>query len=260
MPNNQETLINAGFDPSEAEIYEIFIKNGELDVPKLQEYTDLSRATIYESLASLMAGGYIDYRKEGRRAFYRPNHPNKLFNLAEDKKQEAVQFSLEMGSLVEHLTGAFNLSSNKPGVRFFEGIEGIKDIYKDTLAIPKSNRYSIISPTSADPDIQKWLKDFYIPQRIKKEIFSKAIISTQKETSTNKKKDQEYFRETRFISSKEFPLEIAIILYGKQKIAFISYGTKELIGFIIESPAIYKSMRSFFVLAWQQANQIHNKA
>ena len=259
MQTQQETLINAGFDPSEAEIYEIFIKNGELDVPKLQEYTDLSRATIYDSLASLMAKGYIDYRKEGRRAFYRPNHPNKLFNLVEEKKHEAIQFSLEMSSLVEHMTGAFNLSSNKPGVRFFEGVEGLKEIYKDTL-IPKSNRYSIISPTSADPEMRKWLQTVYIPKRIKLQIYSKAIISDTKEKEKFPKKEPKFLRESRIVSPEEFPIDISIMLYGKQKIAFVSYGTKEMIGFIIESPAIYRSLRSFFELAWQRADQIHTKA
>ena len=124
MPSIQETLETAGLEPIVAEIYLILVENGELTVPKVLEHTDLSRASIYDALAELLAKEYVEYRKEGRNAFYRPVHPNKLFGLIEDKKREVALLEGEMGETVSSLVGAYNLANNKPGVQYFEGDEG----------------------------------------------------------------------------------------------------------------------------------------
>ncbi|MBU1901506.1 hypothetical protein KKG82_04025, partial [Patescibacteria group bacterium] len=133
----QETIITnlmeAGLDPSTAEIYMMLIERGEMSPKNMFPHTELSRATVHDALSELLAYDFVEYRKEGRQAYYMPVHPNKLHNLIEDKKRETKQFEQNMQETIRSLSGTFNLSQHKPGVRFFEGKEGLRVALGDTL-------------------------------------------------------------------------------------------------------------------------------
>ena len=62
-------------------------------------------------------------------------------------------------------------------------------------------------------------------------------------------KDEESYRETKIIPYKNVPLDAEISLYGKNKIAIISF-TDELVGFSIENQAMYNTLLSVFKIVW----------
>src|SRR3989339_1643167 len=133
MPSSKETLHQFGFTDSEADIYLALNTRGEMDVPSLAKELGLSRTAIYDVLNTLLAKGYIDYRKQGRNAYYKAGHPNKLAGLLEEKKRETALLAGDMEETIRQLTGSFNLAQNKPGVRFFEGEEGLREAALDSL-------------------------------------------------------------------------------------------------------------------------------
>ena len=130
---DEQLILEKSLEPNVAEIYLILAKNGELTVPEIGQYTEFSRTVIYDCLSDLLAKDFLDYHKEGRKAFYKIKHPGKLMDLAEDKKREAGLFSDELANVVNALTGSYKLTENKPGVRFFEGVEGMKEALADSL-------------------------------------------------------------------------------------------------------------------------------
>lgn len=142
-------------------------------MPEIQQKTQLSRASVYDSLTELLGLGFLEYRKEGRVAYYKLAHPNKLFDLIAEKKRDVQLFEQELGETVRAITGMYNLAQNKPGVRFFEGKDGIKEVTFDSL------RSSGMIYTFADMDAaQKHAKDInteYVAKRIQKKIFKKMI-------------------------------------------------------------------------------------
>ena len=152
------------------------------------------------------------------------------------------------------MTG-FNLISGKPNVRFFEGIDGLKKVYEDTLT--KNNKiYALLSPTAAIPKLKKWLNSIYVKKRLKLNISAKIILSNSTEAKAYTKLDKKSLRETIVVPHKQCPIDIEINIYGKNSVSFISYRKEELIGVILESPAIYSTMKTFFNLAWAQAQKI----
>jgi sugar-specific transcriptional regulator TrmB len=114
-------------------IYLSLVKNGEMTVPKLVIDLKLSRTIIYEGLAELLADNYVTYRKEGRNAFYSPAHPDKLLDLIAFKKREAESFASNIKDTVDSLRGFYNTAMHRPGVRFFEGEEGLREVWWDIL-------------------------------------------------------------------------------------------------------------------------------
>src|SRR3990167_3866587 len=117
MATSTDTLIAAGMEPVVAEIYLVLIQNGELTVPQILEKTTLSRASVYDALTLLVAQDYVGYRKQGMHAFYKPGHPNKLFELIEQKKRDVALLEGEVKETVSSLIGTYNLTQHRPGVR-----------------------------------------------------------------------------------------------------------------------------------------------
>jgi len=75
--------------------------------------------------------GLIIATKKQKRTFYYAENPSKLGNILEEKVNA-------FDNLLPELLAMSNLIDRKPKIRFFEGVEGLKNIYKDTLNYPDS--------------------------------------------------------------------------------------------------------------------------
>ncbi|MBI2436413.1 MAG: hypothetical protein HYV41_01550, partial [Candidatus Magasanikbacteria bacterium] len=193
-----------GFNDSESAVYLALNQYGELDVPKTVEHTDLSRTTVYEALTMLLGKGFIDYRKEGRNAYYKAGHPNKLAGILEEKKRENTLSMGEMEETIRALTGSFNLVQNKPGVRFFEGEQGVYDVlnYIADGFIPNTEILSFVKvkPMQYEQQLDTAVENF-LKKRIKANVKTLVLAIDSPEARALKKEDENALRETRLVSS-----------------------------------------------------------
>ena len=192
---------------------------------------------IYEVLPELLAGGYVEYRKDGKVAYYKPVHPGKLLDLVNQKKRDVALLEDEMRTTIQSLAGKFNLAFNRPGVKFFEGVEGLKEIYRDTLREQKPI-YAILSPAAIEPSLKEWLDNVYVKERVAKKIEAQVIASSSSETECYHRHDTESLRETIVVPQSKFPIDMEIDLYGTNQIAFISLA-KGIIGVIGKPGHVY---------------------
>ena len=122
----EKTLEQIGLSPNQAAIYEILIKNGPLSAGKIAQKSPLKRGLVYKILEELAAMNIVEKLEEPKKvAVFRANHPLKLKDLAENKEQKARDSIKILESLLPSLTSDFNLISGRPGVKFYEGKEGI---------------------------------------------------------------------------------------------------------------------------------------
>jgi len=139
-------------------------------------------------------------------------------------------------------------------IQRFEGVEGLKKIYKQTLKDKKPIFALTAVIPDINPDLLKWLEKTYIKKRVENKIFVKAISPKTKNSEKYIKADKKCYRKTLLIPQDKFPITIEINVFG-DKVGLISYKKKELIGTIIESKEIAKTMRVFFDLAWERAQE-----
>ncbi|MFA4831444.1 MAG: helix-turn-helix domain-containing protein [Patescibacteria group bacterium] len=246
------TLTNYGFEPSEAEIYQILVENGEMSVPRILQKTQLSRASVYDSLTMLMAKDLLDYRKDGRTALYKPTHPNKLFGLIEQKKRETALLNQEMEETIRGFTGAFNLSQNRPGVRFFEGEEGIKEVTFDSL---KSNG-DILTYLDVDAT-QKYIAEMnkeYVAERVRLNIKKRMIVPDTPQTR-ERYKNYSPLLEVRLMPPNIKPFRTITQIYNNT-VSFSTLNEQKMIGVIIEDEQIAELHRSVFEFVWQSLPDI----
>lgn len=258
MPTPQETLLDLGLSPATARIYLVLIEHGTLTPSALQQETKLSRVGVHDALNELLADDLVEYKKVGRHAFYSVSHPQNLETLLNQKKRDIALLSGETKETIRTLVGAFNLNQKKPGIRYFEGREELKEIYEETLE-RKQPVYAILSPNAVDEELRTWLDGTYTQKRVDAHIPAEVIVASD-DADPYHTIDTKANRKTTLIPRDQFPVDIEIDIFGTREVAFISYSPEEMVGFIIDSPAVHKSMKSFFKLAALQAKQIADKS
>jgi hypothetical protein len=163
--------------------------------------------------------------------------------------------------ILEHLQEfeAFsNISSEKPHVRLYTGINGIKTVFLKTIEKPKIQMLGFSPYRTAEKtawyngkEYVEWGLD-YIRKRASRRIFARTIAEDTPESQARKGRDAEELRETRLVPHDKFLFtnEIAIL---DDWVAVISY--KEMAALVIESKEFTKTMRSIFELAWDGAEK-----
>ena len=248
MATSTDTLIAAGMEPVVAEIYLVLIQPGELTVPQILDNMALSRASVYDALTLLVAQDYVGYRKQGRHAFYKPGHPNKLFELIEQKKRETALLEGEVKETVRSLTGAYNLASNKPGVRFFEGIDGIKEVLWDSLDT-KGEIYTM-------GDLEHFIKylgpinETYIAERKKRQIKKKAVTVDSPFSRKFLSNYDNTLTETRLVKDIPGLFSHTIIELYDDRVSYTTFTSESLTGLIIQDKHIYDYQKSIFDYLW----------
>lgn len=251
---SQPIFEKLGLTSTEATLYDFLLNRGEMPAFKIIEDLNIKRATAYKSLYGLEKRGLVSIEDRDKILHFKPLSPDKLATIADSKLDEAKQIKSEIVSLLPSLSSTYTLTVEKPVIRTFEGVDGIKEIYMDTLR-EKSPIFAALTTATVEPSLFKWLTSYYAQERVKAGIEAKVIASTGDWAGEYHKLDKDELRETRLVPQSEYPFEHEVDIYG-DKIAFIDYkkGSK-LIGVIISHPTITKTTYALWKLAWERAGQ-----
>lgn len=246
----KDILLQSGLSANEAVVYEYLLKNGESPAGLINKKTPLKRGVIYNALADLIKKGLVLEKKKKGVAYFIPNHPQKLKEYIETKEGKIKKAEVTLEANLPALVSDFNMVSGRPGVRFYEGLNGIKKVLADSLTA-KSTIY-----TYADIEaIVKYIDDInrtYVKKRDALKIKKKAILIDSPFARDYLK---DYHRETtdmRFINYNLYPFNSVMQIY-EGKISYITLSEKSMIGVIIEDKNIYQMHKSLFEYAWKKA-------
>lgn len=241
----EESLSSLGLDSRETKLYLAALEMGETLILPLARHAGLKRATLYEILPKLHNLGLINYGQKGKRRTVIAQDPSKLVYIQEQKLQD-------IRAILPQLMSRFNSLESKPKVYSYEGIEGIKQVYEDTL-VEEFPILSFLQVKTINPEIQSYLLKSYVPRRVKKGIRVKNIVSGESEQGERIVPDEGSYRENRYVDEKLFPANIEVLIYSN-KVAFITYKTgSQPMGIIAENKDVAETMRSFHKMAWEFA-------
>lgn len=250
----KDALVHSGLTTKEALLYDILLENGSLPVAEIMKRSKLKRGIIYKALYALEEKGLVSKFKKDKKLHFKPQHPYKLLEYLEGRVGEARNQQANLETVLPQLVSSFTLIEGTPGVRTFEGIEGIKEVYRDTLKEGKEI-WAILQTTEVEPELYRWLTRTYVKQRAKQGIKAKVIASEDVKTPEYTRKDKVELRETRVVPKRKFPVGIEVDIYGN-KVGFMAFrkGAQHL-GIIIENILIAETMRALFQLAWERAGE-----
>jgi HTH-type transcriptional regulator, sugar sensing transcriptional regulator len=251
-------LQNLGLTQNEAKIYELLLKLGETPVSTLIRETKLKRATVYTALNTLQGKKLIQLNDIKKKLHAKPESPATLLDMIEQQKTEITNTQANLQSLMPFFSTMYMNSTEKPVVKIHEGLEGLKEIYLDTLRENKTI-YALARIEAIDTELHDWLQNYYVKQRAKNKVHAKVILASDKLTKWFTSKDVSEFRTTITVPGEQFPFEHEINIYG-DKIAFITNNKgAALIGVTITHPLIAKTAKAWFDLAWIGALQFQTK-
>jgi HTH-type transcriptional regulator, sugar sensing transcriptional regulator len=234
-------LQDAGLNETEAKIYLAALELGETSISRIAKKSAIKRTTVYLSLENLVQKGLISAIKKKNRTYYYAEDPRNLARIMEEKKERVLK-------LVPQLLTFTNLIDKKPQVRYFEGLDGVKEVLEETLNYPNQEIRMFYSETSINDFEDKYFSNYYVPKRLARRISVRAILPDNAQIREYAMTNQTSLRRTKFFPSDTYKVTISILLYGNGKVCIISY--LEMFALIIESPQIYESLKGIFETMW----------
>lgn len=233
-------LQRLGVNDKEAKMYLACLELGSASVQEIAEKSGVKRTSIYNFLEDMKARGFISEVRHGKRILLVPEDPHMLLKKSEEQRKQLEEAMPEFMSI-------YNRPGEKPKVRFYQGVVGLKRIYEDTLMAGEtiyliSDFEQMFSAIESD-----WMWQ-YAKRRTEKGIKAYSIAKEGLQAAKVRAKDAEQLRETCFVKEVNFETEINI--YG-DKVAMLSF-RRPYAGVIIEDRAIAQTLLSMWKIVWNQ--------
>ncbi|MBI3332108.1 hypothetical protein HYZ99_04080 [Candidatus Peregrinibacteria bacterium] len=239
-----------GLDDKEAQLYLAGLQLGTAPASDYAKKAGVNRITTYNALEELVQKGYFTKVKKVRSKWYAPVAPEYL-SLEARKSAEALDRALPE---LRSLQGA---KYRKPRVRFFEGWEGVRHVYEDTLTA-KSELLNFANSGV----VRKFWPNYdeeYVAERMKRGIALRGIAPNDEVGQRVHGQDKERLREIRLVSATDFDFRNEINVYD-HKVAIVSFGDgKDMFGVIMESKEVAETQRQIFEMAWRYAGSMASR-
>ncbi len=239
-------LRKAGLTESQAKGYLALIEHGALTPAELAEKTDESRTNGYMICEKLEKLG-LATKKDGKQAIYTAAHPSTLETLAERRRKVVQRNEQEVKQGINPLIDLFYASTEQPGTRTLQGIEGIKSVYDDTLRV-KTKEIYLLRTTADEVDLGIDYLDNYRNSRAVANIHTYALTPDTpiaRKHQTSGEDNRALFHRT-ILTKGMYTAPVEINVYD-DKVALITYGESQM-ATIITSPPIAEAMRQIFRL------------
>lgn len=245
--NDIHIIERAGLTEPQAKTYLALLRNGTLTPTKISAITGETRTNTYALLDKLNELKLVEKVEKGKTASYMALPPSNLELLAEKRRRAAINDEQNIKNNISVLTDIFYAHSSIPGAKTYIGVEGVKEILKDTLRTAPDRIYLI--RTSADTVHDDFILR-YRDARLKKNIHTFALTPDFDYARRNAlEKDEKYLMHRVMMPRDAYKAPIEIDIYG-DKVAFIDYSDNAT-STVITSPAIANAMRELFGIMYR---------
>ncbi len=255
-----ENLEKLGLQKNEATIYLALLELGKGTVTAISHLAGLNRTTGYDVLERLALYGLASRAgSDTKTKHYSAEPPQRLKQYLENKKTQAEQRLARADETLSDLLGLYK-KETKPIIKFFEGREGIKNIYLHTLEA-KSTILSILDLNVYLPEYDQFGKD-YIRERSRKNVKEKVLVLKNQagldyyNAVYKKNKAFQKITEYRWLD-KQFPFVPAAEVNIYDDIVMgVLVKPGENAAFEIQNPSFANSLKIIFEVAWEQGKKI----
>jgi HTH-type transcriptional regulator, sugar sensing transcriptional regulator len=248
--NFQNALQNIGLNQKESDVYFALLTIGSGTVSEIAKRSNINRTTGYDILGSLSSKGLVVISGKEPKQEYRCENPDKILKFLKrdiEKKQEDYRYA---EVLLPELKSIYK-SGARPQVKFYEGKEGLEEVYEDTLTATEPIRaYATVD------DMHNALPNYfpkYYKRRADRGIAIRAIIPKTEIGEERGERDKLEKRETAFVPPDKYYFSPEINIYDN-KVMIASW--REKLGIIIESSEIADAMKKIYELAWDRAKEL----
>ncbi|MDP2656620.1 MAG: helix-turn-helix domain-containing protein [bacterium] len=239
-----------GLDEKQTAVYTAMLELGPATVGQLLKKTPYKRGDLYNVVYSLRDKGLVSEKVSKGVTIFTLEEPEHIKDLITAEKERIARVQQGFDAIFPDLKSQYNLSVQKPGVRFYEGEEGMKTLMADSLSA-KSEIYSYVDVEAVQAYVSEFNKE-YVKDRERLGKKKKMIVF-----------DSEYNRhyfaqlgtsvtDVRFIAYPFNSFGVGMQIYDK-KISYLTMEPSHMIGVIIEDSLISNMHRQLFEYMWSTA-------
>lgn len=225
-----DILEQYGLSEKQASIYLATLELGRAPVLRIADKAAVKRPTAYVVLNELLQMGLVEITPRGNTKFYQAIDPKALLERMQRKTQLLEQSLPELRALL-------NTSQGKPKVRFYEGKQGIYELY-DNEILQQPELFSLVNLHEFAKVYSEKEMLALLDRMQESNIKAKELIDGSAEARWyRKEKEKRKLGDTKVLPRK-FQFEVDFLVYG-DTVATISL--KNLVAVVIEDVAISKA-------------------
>jgi sugar-specific transcriptional regulator TrmB len=250
----KELLLGVGFSEKEAAVYLAILALGRGTASQMARAAHIHRTTVYEILGELFDKGLVTLSGREPKQEYVAESPDRLQEYISEQVKIKQKELKQVESILIPQLKSIHAVGNRPKVMFYEGEEGMRKVYEDTLTSHE--------PIRAYADLGNMYIGLpgyfpeYFRRRAGKGIAIRAIVPDTEAGRERKKFDKEEMREIALVPREKFQFTPEINVYDN-KVMIASW--KEKLGIIIESGEISDAMKTIYELAWAEAKRLEEE-
>lgn len=242
----KQLYVSLGLSVKAAEIYELLLANGEMAARRVEIETGFKKNT-YVLIKELERINMIVKIEREKRVYYQPAPPENMLVLA---RQQMKNSQARVGILLESLPEMKKMyleSVDRPVIKYIEGEEGLKEMYKDVYSQDIPSSYGCLDIEAVERTVPKYMTGELIPERVARNSRAYAVLADNERGREVANRDQEQNRESRIIDPKKYPIPAEISVYG-EKVVLLSFKRGNVTGIMIENKEIAQTLESIYRL------------
>jgi sugar-specific transcriptional regulator TrmB len=252
IPETQDmidTLLpKLGFSDKEVAVYMFLLGKGKATPGMVSKDTGLKRGITYFVLYSLEKRGLVSMYEKGKKTWFQIENPRRLLDMVREQKEEVQTLEHSVKFMLPKLVSQFKIAIDKPTVRYFEGEEGLKEVFEDIYGPKDDIVWGCVDLEKGEDAVPDYIVQKLVPKRIKNKLMAHTFFGDSPAAETLHENDASSYRKSVLVDKVAYPLPAEIDIY-EDKIAMLSFEKGEFIGLLIENQAFAETLRSIFKLA-----------
>jgi len=242
----RQAFKSLGFSENEIKIISFLFRQKKSTAREISQTTAISFSSVQYGISNLTSREIVRCLPKKEDVFEICSEKD-LFKWIEEQKENNKNVYENAKKDIHSFLLALQGSSWKPEVMYYEGKEGIINIYEDMIETGK-DIYCWTDIQKIETLLGKYMKEF-IKNRVKNKIVTYAILPINDMNIKYAKKNEEK-REVKL--TKNLPIDGEIRIYG-DNVAVITFEKTKPIGFVFRGSIITNLFKSIFESYWKKS-------
>lgn len=248
----KEKLEKLGFSTKEADVYIALLELGSAVVSDVAKKAEINRSTAYVLLESLAEKGFVSVSEKNNVKNFSVTPIESIAQYLSGLARQYTTMAKIASDMAPELKSLYLSAIPKSRVKFFQGAEGLKMAYEDTLTSKETIRAFAEVGNMYDA-LPGYFPEYY-KRRARRNIYVRVIAPDTLEVKERIKHDKAEKRESLLVPKEKYSFSPEINIYDN-KIIFIS--CVEKFSLIIESQELADAFKKIFEISWQEARRLN---
>lgn len=244
----KEIFVAAGLKEEQAEVYALLLEHGKMYAGQIAKKVSMKHGLLYKTLHELVAKQYVTQGKDQGKMCFWPVDPERVCYELE-READALQKRLEhVRFKLPEIRMKYAAATERPMIKYFEGLDGLKEMYLDRLEYRDMDHYFVRPGKVAfyERYFGQWFQT-HLRKVAEAHIRTNGITADDPETTHSPERDKLRGFIRTWVREEDYTAPVEVYIYAN-KVSIISFG-KEIFGVLIENTPIAQGFTELFLLA-----------